>query len=235
MPTFDEVFAVMAAATAGRHDARVDVGDAPDIQQLPTRFGMALNVLLRDLEERTAAHKVQVATIVEQHKLIVGLSLPVLAIEEGVLLLPVIGALDSQRVGLLLDVALAAIHESGATVLVIDLTGVLALDEVAAGGLARTAHAAALLGATTLVCGIRARVALAMQAADVAGLHLVATLRAGIAEARRLRGGPPRGCPAEPAGGAHGAAKLGNDGSPVEPGLPGGHLEVRSTRDGSPG
>lgn len=53
-PTFDEILAVMAATSVGETSARVALPDDPDIEDLATRFGIALNILLDDLAQRSA-------------------------------------------------------------------------------------------------------------------------------------------------------------------------------------
>ena len=61
-PTFDEIFAVMSAASVGDAAARVAVPDNPQLDDLATRFAIAVNLLLDDLAfhaaEVEAAHKV---------------------------------------------------------------------------------------------------------------------------------------------------------------------------------
>jgi PAS domain S-box-containing protein len=54
-PTFDEIFAVMSAASLGDAAARVQVANDADVEDVPTRFGLALNVLLDDLAHRIEA------------------------------------------------------------------------------------------------------------------------------------------------------------------------------------
>ena len=51
-PTFDQIFAVMSAASVGDASARVTGLDDPDVDDVPTRFALALNVLLDDLSFR---------------------------------------------------------------------------------------------------------------------------------------------------------------------------------------
>jgi signal transduction histidine kinase len=53
-PTFDEIFAVMTEAATGDVTVRVPLPDEPDTTDLPTRFALALNVLLEDLAFRVA-------------------------------------------------------------------------------------------------------------------------------------------------------------------------------------
>lgn len=56
-PTFDDIFAVMSAASVGEQSARVALPDEFDINDLATRFSIALNVLLDDLEFRVSERK----------------------------------------------------------------------------------------------------------------------------------------------------------------------------------
>jgi light-regulated signal transduction histidine kinase (bacteriophytochrome) len=62
IPTFDEIFAVMSAASVGDTAARVAVPDDPQLDDLATKFAIAVNLLLDDLHFRAAeldeAHKV---------------------------------------------------------------------------------------------------------------------------------------------------------------------------------
>jgi PAS domain S-box-containing protein len=53
-PSWDEIFAVMSAASVGEATARVNVPDEPDVEDLATRFAVALNLLLDDLALRAA-------------------------------------------------------------------------------------------------------------------------------------------------------------------------------------
>ncbi len=54
-PTFDDILGVMATASRGRVDARVSLPEPPEVDDLPTRVGVALNVLLDDLSARARA------------------------------------------------------------------------------------------------------------------------------------------------------------------------------------
>jgi len=57
-PSFDDIFAAMSAASVGDATARVAIPDDPQLDDLPTRFALALNVLLDDLSFRANASKV---------------------------------------------------------------------------------------------------------------------------------------------------------------------------------
>lgn len=52
-PTFEDIFGVMSAAAVGDSEARVRIPDNPDIVDLATRFGIAVNLLLDDLQYRS--------------------------------------------------------------------------------------------------------------------------------------------------------------------------------------
>src|SRR5882762_651446 len=70
-PTFDEIFAVMSAASLGDPTARVRLPNDPQIDHLPTRFALALNVLLDDLAFRINETKAQsevIATAEDRQK-----------------------------------------------------------------------------------------------------------------------------------------------------------------------
>jgi two-component system cell cycle sensor histidine kinase/response regulator CckA len=56
-PTFDDIFAVMSQASLGDAVARVALPDPPDLTDTPTRFAIALNVLLDDLAYRQRQHE----------------------------------------------------------------------------------------------------------------------------------------------------------------------------------
>ncbi len=62
-PTFDDIFAVMAAASVGDLKARVVVPEGADVEDTATRFAVALNVLLDDLELRNAQLREQLETL----------------------------------------------------------------------------------------------------------------------------------------------------------------------------
>src|SRR5256885_13281583 len=95
-------------------------------------------------------------TIVEQQEAIRELSTPVLTLMEGLLLLPVVGVIDSHRARQMTDQLLHAIHKHRAKVVVIDVTGVAAVDSMVANHLLQAVDAAALLGATAIVTAVSA-------------------------------------------------------------------------------
>lgn len=87
------------------------------------------------------------------------LSTPVLQVARQTLLVPLIGAIDAERSERVKEAMLAAIGQSQARVVIMDITGVPTVDEQVAQTLIEAARAAQLLGARVVLCGITPRVA----------------------------------------------------------------------------
>jgi rsbT co-antagonist protein RsbR len=116
------------------------------------------------------------------------LSTPVLQIRERLLLLPLVGVIDSHRAKMITDNLLHAIRAARAKVVVIDVTGVATIDSKVANHLVQTVTAARLMGAFAIVTGITADVAQSMVALgiELAPFITVGDLQGGVelAEAR---------------------------------------------------
>lgn len=87
------------------------------------------------------------------------LSSPIVPVMEGVLILPLIGAIDSERARHIMEDLLEAIRRHRARVVLMDITGVPVVDTMVANYLLRTIQAARLLGCLGVLVGIRAEVA----------------------------------------------------------------------------
>jgi rsbT co-antagonist protein RsbR len=139
----------------------------------------------------------------EQQEAIRELSTPVLQVRERLLILPIIGAIDPQRARQLTEQLLRAIRTNRARVVVIDITGVAALDSVVANHLVQTVEASRLLGATVIVTGLSPEIAqtLVTIGVDLGKMNTVGDLQGGIEEAERLLAhgaGPVREVAAQP-------------------------------------
>ena len=97
--------------------------------------------------------------IVRQQKELLELSTPVVSLWEGVLALPVIGTLDSERTQVVMENLLQRIVETGASLAIIDITGVPTVDTLVAQHLLKTIGAARLMGAECIISGIRPQIA----------------------------------------------------------------------------
>ncbi len=129
-------------------------------------------------------------TIREQQEAIRELSTPVLQVRERLLILPIIGLIDPQRARQLMEQLLRAIRNNRARVVVIDITGVPAMDSTVANHLVQTVEASRLLGATVIVTGLSPDIAqtLVNIGVDLAKMDTVGDLQGGIEEASRLLG-----------------------------------------------
>jgi rsbT co-antagonist protein RsbR len=87
------------------------------------------------------------------------LSTPVIRVFQQVLLLPLVGAVDTQRAQQIMETVLLRVIQEQAKVIIIDIAGVLVVDTKVADHLLKTTAAVRLLGAETIITGIRAEVA----------------------------------------------------------------------------
>jgi rsbT co-antagonist protein RsbR len=97
--------------------------------------------------------------IVRQQQELLELSTPVVVLWEGVLALPLIGTLDSARTQVVMESLLQKIVETGASIAIIDITGVPTVDTLVAQHLLKTVSAARLMGADCIISGIRPQIA----------------------------------------------------------------------------
>lgn len=104
------------------------------------------------LEERDAV-------IRRQQDEMMDLSTPVVQVWNGVVTLPLIGTLDSERAQMVMENILDAIVEREAKIAIIDITGVPAVDTLVAQHLIKTAAAIRLMGAECVISGISPRIA----------------------------------------------------------------------------
>src|ERR1700742_968477 len=100
--------------------------------------------------------------IVRQSREIAELSTPVVKLWDGILALPLIGTLDSQRTQVVMENLLQTIVETEAQIAIIDITGVPTVDTLTAQHLLKTVAAARLMGADCIISGIRPQIAQTM-------------------------------------------------------------------------
>jgi len=149
----------------------------------PAANRIANTVAASFVEERERTIRLQQEAIRE-------LSTPVLQVRERMLILPIIGVLDTQRARQLTDQLLRGIRANRAKVVVIDITGVPTVDSRAANHLVQTVEASRLMGATVIVTGLSAEVAqtLVTIGVDLSKINALGDLQSGIEEAERLLG-----------------------------------------------
>ncbi|HKY63091.1 MAG TPA: STAS domain-containing protein [bacterium] len=126
----------------------------------------------------------------QQQEAIRELSTPVLQVRERLLILPIIGVIDPQRARQLTEQLLRGIRTNRAKVVVIDITGVPAVDATVANHLVQTVDASRLMGANVIVTGLSSEIAqtLVTIGVDLSKINAIGDLQGGIEEAERLLG-----------------------------------------------
>jgi rsbT co-antagonist protein RsbR len=110
------------------------------------------------------------------------LSSPIIPLYNGILVLPLVGAIDSHRAGQIMESLLSGISDQQADVVIMDITGVPVVDTSVANYLLLAARAARLLGAQIILVGISAEVAqtITQLGADLSSIITRANLQSGI-------------------------------------------------------
>jgi rsbT co-antagonist protein RsbR len=121
--------------------------------------------------------------IVRQSREIAELSTPVVKLWDGILALPIIGTLDSERTQTVMENLLQSIVEQSAEIAIIDITGVPTVDTLTAQHLLKTVAAARLMGADCIISGIRPQIA---QTMVHLGVELNVVSKASLADAFAL-------------------------------------------------
>ena len=151
------------------------------------------STLLRDLTPQKKAeaerNEFQERIIQMQHAMIAELSTPLIPLTQGVLVLPLIGTLDSQRTMMLIETVLEGVSQQQAHTVIIDITGVSVIDTQVASIFLQLAQSIQLLGAQTVLTGIRPEVAQTIVGLGINFDSLVtrSDLQAGIGYALKTR------------------------------------------------
>ncbi|MGK3962603.1 PAS domain S-box protein [Sorangium sp. So ce1667] len=159
--------------------AQTDPGEAQAlVMEINTDVTARKEAELMRSEQQQELIRLQASAIAE-------LSTPLIPITDHVVVMPLIGVLDTRRAAQAMDTLLGGLSSSGATVAIIDVTGVQIVDTKVADALLRVAQGARLLGAEVVLTGIRAEVAQTMVSlgVDLQGIATRGTLQGGIAYA----------------------------------------------------
>lgn len=143
--------------------------------------GVNLDITARKaMEER--AHQLQAQMLAAQQSALAELSTPLIQILEQVVIMPLIGAIDSQRAQLIVETLLHGVATLRARIVIVDITGVPIVNTQVAAALLQATQAVRLLGATVVLTGIRPEIAqtLVGLGVDMQGLMTFSSLQAAI-------------------------------------------------------
>jgi len=144
----EPLFALLRTAMAGDADAL-----ATELLETGTLFDKLGLLTIEEFQ------KGREAVIMRQQQELLELSTPVVQLWKDVLALPLIGTLDSARTQVVMESLLQKIIDTGASIAVIDITGVPTVDTLVAQHLLKTVAAARLMGADCIISGIRPQIA----------------------------------------------------------------------------
>jgi rsbT co-antagonist protein RsbR len=138
----------------------------------------------------TAYQQTREDIIKRQQQDLLELSTPVIKLWEGVLAVPMIGTLDSSRTQVVMETLLQRIVDTGATLAIIDITGVPTVDTLVAQHLLKTVSAIRLMGAECIISGIRPQIAqtIVHLGIDLQGIASKASLADALALALQQQG-----------------------------------------------
>lgn len=190
--------AVLTKVADGDFDQKIELGETEDALG---SLEMGLNFMLLDLKAMEDANRQKeqqllnqttdleekLITIAEQAEAIRELSTPVMEIWEGILVLPVVGVVDTKRSMDIMNNLLAAIVSNEARVVLIDITGVEVVDTRTADYLLKISRAANLLGTRCLLTGLSPAVAqtLVEIGVNLAELRTLRNLKDGLMDGLR--------------------------------------------------
>lgn len=140
---------------------------------------------ITDRKQQDLEREHQEYSLVQQVAQLAELSTPLLVISDQAVVMPLVGAIDSRRIQQIMETLLLGVSKHGVSQVILDIIGVPIVDTQVANALIRAARAVTLLGAQTVLTGIRPEVAqtLVGLGADLSSIVTLGTLQAGIAYA----------------------------------------------------
>ena len=159
------------------------VADIPDHAQALASYQSLKKIVAFDMSIAIDTYiSANLETLGRHQAAIRELSTPVIRVHERLLLLPLVGAIDSQRAQQVMEMVLVRVIEEKARAIIIDIAGVPVVDTKVADHLLKTTAAVKLIGAQTILTGISAQVArtIVQLGVDISSMHTLARLSEGI-------------------------------------------------------
>jgi anti-anti-sigma factor len=191
-----EITTVAGQVAAGKLDVESRVDTQDEIGSLALAFNNMISSLRQTIKTERYAHEAmqrarleeqraaaQEQIIVTQQDTLRELSTPLIPVANGVVVLPLIGALDTQRAQQVMDVLLQGVAQHRAHTAILDITGIPFVDTQVAATLIQAAQAVRLMGAQVVLTGIQPQIAqtLVHLGVDLSSIITRGSLQAGIA------------------------------------------------------
>lgn len=153
-----------------------------DSQRNPIVFAGIVRDITEELRQEQERRQLQEQVILSQEALLRELSTPIIPLANDILVMPLVGSIDSNRAQMVLESLLDSVSKSRTSVVILDITGVPIVDTHVANALVRASQAIKLLGAQLILTGIRPEVAQTIVglSLDLRNIVTQATLQNGI-------------------------------------------------------
>jgi rsbT co-antagonist protein RsbR len=167
------------------HDGRADADGSAGMLRAVTKLIHLDTAVVVDTYSRLTSKKIS-----DQSQALIQMSTPVTAIWEDILMLPVVGIIDSRRAQDIRNAMLAKIAETRARIFILDISGVAVVDTAVANHLIKIIKATKLMGCECTISGIKPAIAETMVelGIDVGNVQTTATLRHALEDAFRKTG-----------------------------------------------
>ena len=181
----DAIYRVLAEAPPATGETLASARALEDLTHLSART--IVDTYHREVIDRlreASAAQAQLREAIQE------LSIPIIPLYNGVLVVPLVGRVDTVRAQALTESLLEAIAREQAEIVLLDITGVAVVDTSVANHLMQTARAASLLGSQVVLVGISAEVAqtLVQLGLDLGRLVTLSNLQSGIEYALAQQG-----------------------------------------------
>lgn len=139
---------------------------------------------LREIRQNEAERWQMREAMHRQSILLEELSTPLIPITDQIVVMPLIGTVDTNRAKQMSETLLQGIKSLRARVAIVDVTGLRTVDQAAMQGIISAIRGVRLLGAEIVLTGIRPEIAITLvsMGSDIAGIVTTGTLQAGIQE-----------------------------------------------------
>jgi len=126
--------------------------------------------------------EIQKMLIAEQMSVMSAMSTPVMQIWQDILMIPIVGTVDSARSQEIMDAMLAGLERTDSEIILLDIQGVASIDSAVANHLLKITKAVTMMGCHCIVSGVTSHVAQAMAnlGLELGGVNSAPTLRKGL-------------------------------------------------------